>query len=90
METIKRLNKKYKDLENLTTEESLTKTLLKKAKGFVIEEVVEEFLREEEGNLVLTKKKVTTKEVPPDAGAIKVLIELQLSRHLMNKQKDEG
>ena len=78
METIKRINKKYKDLENVSPQEALTKTLLKKAKGFVLEEVVEEFCKcDETDRLILSKKKITTKEVPPDTTAIKVLIELE-------------
>ena len=77
MTSNKSLIKKYKDENLLNPEESLKNTLIKKAKGFVVEEVVEEFGVDENGKMVLTKKKVTTKEVAPDSNAIKYLLELE-------------
>ena len=69
------LVKKYEN--NLKEEDVIKKTLLKKANGFVLEEISEEYAKEEDGGtLKLTKRKVTTKEVPPDISAIKVLLEL--------------
>ena len=71
------LKNKYKKSSVLTPEEILKNTLLKKAKGFVVEEVVEEFSVDDNGKMILNKKKVTTKEVAPDSNAIKYLLELE-------------
>ena len=53
----------------------LKKALIKKALGYDATEVVEEYVSSEEGEVKLTKKKVTKKNVPPDITAIKILIE---------------
>lgn len=53
----------------------LNKALLKKALGFVSDEIVEEYTLDEEGNSVLNKRKVTKKYNPPDLSAMKVLME---------------
>ena len=50
------------------------KALIKKALSFKTKEVVEEYSTTE-GQVVLVKKKVTEKLVPPDCTAIKMLIE---------------
>ncbi len=54
--------------------EKAKKALFKKAIGFKTQEVVEEY-SQNDGEIVLTKKKVTQKEVPPDCVAIKMIIE---------------
>ena len=90
MSSNKSLIKKYKQEDFLNTEDVLKNTLLKKAKGFVVEEVVEEFGFNEEGKMVLTKKKVTTKEVAPDSNAIKYLLELEnLNSNRFSTMTDE-
>lgn len=63
--------------KNQNPEEVLRQTLIKKAKGFVIEEVLQEFSVDENGNMVLVKKKITQKEIAPDSSAIKYLLELE-------------
>ena len=50
-------------------------TLYKKAVGYTVEEVVEEYASEEKGGELL-KKKITKKAVPPDIVALKTYIEL--------------
>lgn len=50
-------------------------TLLKRAMGYTVEEIVEEYAGEERGG-ELIKRKVTTKPVPPDITALKTYIEL--------------
>lgn len=50
-------------------------TLYKKAIGYTVEEIVEEYASEEKGGELL-KRKVTTKAVPPDIVALKTYIEL--------------
>ena len=73
--SVENLAKRYES--DISQEDLIKKTLLKKAKGFIVEEISEEYSREEgEKGLKLLKRKVTSKEVPPDINAIKVLIEL--------------
>ena len=54
----------------------ITSALLKKALGFDAKEIVEEYALDSEGEVKLSKKKVTTKCVPPDVSALKMLIDL--------------
>ncbi len=56
----------FKDLES---------ALLKKALGYDHDEVVEEYVVDEEGAVKLSKKKVTTKHFSPDIPAAKILLE---------------
>ena len=58
-------------------ESDIKKALLKKALGFSCNEVVEEYQLDENGNPVLSKKKVTKKFNPPDITAMKMLLERQ-------------
>ena len=63
----KKTNKNYKiDLEN---------ALIKKALGYDATEVVEEYSSDSEGEIRLLKKKITTKNVPPDMTALKFLLD---------------
>ena len=57
------------------SEKRIEKALIKKALGYDSTEVVEEYITGEEGEIKLTKKKVTKKNVPPDITAIKMLME---------------
>ena len=76
--SIKKLNKKYAKLDRESEEELLRKSLLKKARGFIVEEIVEESVKSDNGSsLCLVKRKTTTKEIPPDMNAIKYLIEME-------------
>ena len=56
------------------SEDNVKKALRKKAFGYDTEETVEEFAYRE-GEEILSKKKVTRKNVPPDITAIKMLLE---------------
>ena len=49
--------------------------LIKKALGYDATEVVEEYVSDENGDVKLTKKKVTKKNVPPDITALKMLLD---------------
>ncbi len=48
--------------------------LIKKALGYDVKEVVEEYVNED-GEIKLSKKKVTKKNVPPDMTALKILLD---------------
>lgn len=75
--TIKDLLKKYENEEE-NTQDLLKKVLLKKSKGFVLEEISEEYATDENDKMKLIKRKITSKEVAPDISAVKALCELSL------------
>lgn len=75
--TVKDLFKKY-EAEDENTQGLLKKVLLKKARGFVLEEISEEYAADEEDKMKLIKRKITSKEVAPDISAVKALCELSL------------
>ena len=56
-------------------EQDIKQALLKKAVGYDTKEVVEEFALADEGEVKLTKRKVTIKSVPPDITALKLLMD---------------
>lgn len=53
----------------------IQKALLKKALGYNADEIVEEYIVDDEGNEKLSKKKITKKFISPDIPAAKVLLE---------------
>ncbi len=65
---------KGEDIKDLSFSEKLRETLVKKALGYDVTEVVEEY-SEEDGEIKLVKKKVTVKNVPPDVTALKILLD---------------
>ena len=60
---------------NSKTKNDALRALIKKATGFETSETVEEYA-ESDGEMKLLKRKVTTKVVPPDVSAVKLLIEI--------------
>ena len=61
--------------QKINNQSDFKKALIKKALGYDYKEVVEEYVSSDEGEIKLTKKKVTKKNVPPDITAIKLLLE---------------
>lgn len=59
----------------MNDEDKIRKALLKKALGYDANEVVEEYSFDEEGELKLSKKKVTKKHYSADISAVKVLLD---------------
>ena len=55
-------------------EEKLNRALMKVAEGCCIEEVVEEYA-EVDGQLKLTKRKETRRDIPPDLKALQMLLD---------------
>ena len=55
--------------------EKIESALLQKALGYDHDEVVEEYVVDEEGEVKLTNKKVTKKHFQPDIPAAKILLE---------------
>ena len=62
-------------MEEPFNQNNLKKALVKKAMGYVLEEVVEEYVNADD-KLVLNKRKVTSKAIPPDIPAAKVVLEM--------------
>lgn len=67
----------------------LLKTLTKKAKGFSADEIVEEYQSDADGNLTLSKRKVSTKYYPPDTSAIKSILEMDTVGGLSDEELEE-
>ena len=63
-------NKRKKQIDK----NDLEQALIKKALGYDATEVVEEYVGDGE-EIKLSKKKVTTKNVPPDMSALKLLLD---------------
>lgn len=61
-------------------DETILKTLLKKATGYYNDEIQEEYAVKDDGGLSLTKRKVTTKYYPPDSVALKTYLELSTDK----------
>ena len=53
----------------------IQKALLKKALGYNADEIVEEYIVDDDGKEKLSKKKITKKFISPDIPAAKVLLE---------------
>lgn len=62
--------------KEIVCDEKTIKTLYKKALGFKVNEKVEEFSLDKDGKMILSKKKVSQKYIPPDTGALKALVDL--------------
>ena len=67
-------SEKEKTVEREEWKEKVNKALLKVAQGCAVAEVVEEYV-EVDGELKLTKRKKTKKEIPPDLKALQLLLE---------------
>ena len=57
-------------------DEEILSGLLKRAKGYSYKEIMEEYSVGDDGEIALTKRKVTEKYCPPDSGALKTYMEL--------------
>jgi len=55
-------------------DKDIKKALLKKAMGYTATEIVEEYANTDDG-MVLQKKKVTSKDIPPDLSTFKLLLD---------------
>lgn len=71
-------------------EEEIKNALLKKALGYESDEIVEEYTTDENGNSVLSKRKITKKFNPPDINALRFLLEQSdLSNDEISKMSDK-
>ncbi len=60
---------------NVLNEKRVKTALKKKAFGYDATEIVEEYVSDGDGEVRLSKKRVTKKNIPPDMAALKMLIE---------------
>ena len=68
--------------------DKIKKALLKKALGYTSTEVIEEYTNTDEG-MILQKKKVTSKDIPPDLASFKALIDSQDTKGEFDDMTDE-
>ncbi len=78
--------KSKKELSNVDVQSAL----IKKALGYDAKEVVEEYVSDEQGEVKLTKKKITKKNVPPDMTALKMLLDSQVKLSDMTDEELEA
>ena len=64
-----------KKTKQMPPKDAIEQALLKKALGYECDEIIEEYAKDEDGCLVLIKKKVTKKHISPDIPAAKMLLE---------------
>lgn len=69
-------------------DDEIKQAIIKKAKGYVTSETVEEY-QGDCGEMILTKKKVTKKHVPPDTQAVKMLLEMDEGKDLKTLSEEE-
>lgn len=70
-------------------DEEILSGLLKRAKGYSYKEVQEEYAVKEDGEIALTKRKVTEKYCPPDSGALKTYMELNGDKRIEEYSDEE-
>lgn len=70
-------------------EVELMKSLLKRAKGYRYNEVQEEYSVKEDGEFVLTKKKIVRKYCPPDASALKAYMDIAGEQNAASMSDEE-
>lgn len=70
-------------------DEDLIKSLLKRAKGYRYNEVHEEYSVKEDGDFVLTKKKIVKKYCPPDSSALKTYLDIAADKDMSSLSDEE-
>ena len=73
----------------MENEKSIKKALKKRALGYDSTEVTEEYTEDGDGGVRLVKRKVVSKNVPPDVSAAKLLIVLDGGDSDITKLTDE-
>lgn len=70
----------------------IKKALLKKALGYDADDVVKEYTSVDGGDVVLAKKKVTTKHYAPDVSAVKLLLDryYKTYKEIVEEMSDES
>lgn len=66
----------------------MKEALYKRAVGYEAQEVTEEYVGED-GGVKLVKRKVVSKNVPPDVSAVKLIVELSSETEVKNLTDEE-
>lgn len=82
------MREKSKPSGEKRSESDLKSALYRKAVGYDSTETVEEY-SESDGELVLVKRKVTVKNVPPDVSALKMLLDMNETEDLSALSDEE-
>ena len=72
----------------MTNKKQLKNILLRKARGYYAKEITEDY-SSVDGEMVLQKKKITTKHIPPDVTALKAVAELDVEDNLKDMTDSE-
>ncbi len=67
----------------------MKRALLKCATGFSSAETVEEYIVTEEGEQRLVKKKITSRDIPPDIKAVKLLLDGESDENFTDEELEE-
>lgn len=78
--------------EAMEQENMIKNALLKKAVGYEANEIVKEYTSGEDGDIILSKKKVTTKHYAPDVSAVKLLLDryYKTYKEIVEEMSDEA
>ena len=66
----------------------MKEALYKRAVGYEAQEITEEYVGED-GGVKLVKRKVVSKNVPPDVSAVKLIVELSSETEVKNLTDEE-
>lgn len=69
--------------------EDVKKALKKRAYGYDSTEVTEEYAENDDGSVRLIKRKVVSKNVPPDVSAVKLLLDIEGESGGISSMTDE-
>lgn len=87
---MKQISKSKIKKEKISLDENnIKKALCKKALGFSIDEITEEYGADEGDKLKLIKRKVVSKQIPPDISALKILFEYEDKELDLSNMTDE-
>lgn len=80
---------KGKNKKKTLDSKDVRQALIKKALGYDAKEVVEEYVQNGEGEVQLSKRKITTKCVPPDVQALKLLLDEETNKPIIEMTDEE-
>lgn len=72
-----------------TDNEKVKEALIKRAVGYEAQEITEEYTDDGDGGVKMVKRKVVSKNVPPDVSAVKLLVELSGEEEVKSLSDEE-
>ena len=70
-------------------DKEIEKALKKRAIGYETTEITEEYSSSEEGEIRMVKRKIVSKNVPPDVSAVKLLFDNSAQDDVLNMTDEE-